>query len=322
MKDHETGPETLLQAIRYFADEDTALEYMARLRWPDGEQGCPHCGSVREHYFLTSRRIWKCKDCRKQFSIKVGTIFEDSPIKLSKWLPAVWMLANCKNGISSYELARALGVTQKTAWFMLHRIRLAMQTGSFDKMKGEVEADETYIGGLARNMHKDRRERVVKSGGRGPSGKTAVMGLLERHGPQGSRVRAKVIKSLDRYSLQGEVHRHVEYESTVHTDAFSGYKGLHHDFVHKVIDHAEAYARGSVHTNGMENFWSLVKRALHGTYVSVEPFHLFRYLDEQTYRFNNRKADDGGRFRKLLRDGLARRLTYAELTGKRGLQPA
>lgn len=310
------APTSLLEAVRYFADEDFARDYVASLRWPEGEQVCPRCGSIDEHYFLKTRKLWKCRDCQKQFSIKKGTIFEDSPLPLSKWLPAMWMLANCKNGISSYELARALDVTQKTAWFMLHRIRLAMQADSFQKMKGEVEADETYIGGLARNMHFEKRERVVKAGGRGQSGKTAVMGLLERHSEKGSQVRAKVVKKLDKDGLQGPVYRHVEYESTVYTDAFAGYKGLHWDFVHKVIDHAEAYARGIVHTNGLENFWSLLKRSIKGTYVSIAPFHLFRYLDEQTFRFNERKDTDQGRFEKLVSLIVGKRVEYAALTGQ------
>ena len=311
MVDKTAGPETLIQAVRFFADEGVAREYMATLRWPDGKPGCPHCGTVDDHYFLKARRIWKCKDCRKQFSIKVGTIFEDSPIKLGKWLPAVWMLANCKNGISSYELARAIGVTQKTAWFMLQRIRLAMRAGSFDKMKGEVGVDETYIGGKARNMHQARRERVG-----GPHmGKVAVMGLLERHGPDGSRVRAGVVPRVRKRNLQVPVWENVEAGTEVFSDSLPSYRGLAKDYVHKVINHAESYAKGKIHTNGLENFWSLLKRAVRGTYVSVEPFHLFRYIDEQTYRFNNRKTNDGERFRRLLRDGLNRRLTYAQLTG-------
>ena len=157
MKDSNGTPETLLEAIRFFSDPDIALAFMAGLRWPDGAI-CQRCGSTMV-YFLKTRKVWKCRECKKQFSIKVGTIFEDSPIGLDKWLPAMWMLANCKNGISSYELGRALGVTQKTAWFMLHRIRLAMQTESFQKMEGEVEVDETFIGGKARFMHKESREK-------------------------------------------------------------------------------------------------------------------------------------------------------------------
>jgi transposase-like protein len=313
MSPRPKAPATLIEAVRYFADEDVALNFLADVRWPTGEQTCPHCGSVAEHYFLNSQRRWKCKDCRKQFSIKVGTIFEDSPIKLNKWLPAVWLLANCKNGISSYELARALGVTQKSAWFMLHRVRLAMQSGSFEKIDGEVEVDETFIGGKARFMHKDKRERVIK--GTGPMSKVAVMGLLERNAPEGSQVRTRVVETTRKHELQGQVREHVEPGAFVYSDALPSYTGLDADYVHKVIDHAQKYAEGTVHTNGLENFWSLLKRAVKGTYVSVEPFHLFRYLDEQSYRFNQRMDTDGGRFLNVLRSIVGKRLTYTELTG-------
>lgn len=286
-----TAPATLLEAIQYFSDPQVCLDFMVGLRWPDGVVVCPTCGS-REVGFLASRNLFQCriKHAKRQFSIKVGTIFEDSPIGLEKWLPALWMIANDKNGISSYELHRALGVTQKTAWFMLHRIRLAMQTESFDKMSGEVEVDETFIGGAARFMHKDKRAEKIT--GRGMVGKTAVLGLLERHGPDGhSRVRAGTVKGRTRKVLDPIVREHVETGSEVMTDALKSYAALQDEYIHEVIDHAEAYARGKVHTNGIENFWSLLKRALKGTYVSVEPFHLFRYVDEQAFRFNARKKN-------------------------------
>lgn len=309
------APETLLEAVRFFADEDVALAFVADLRWPDGEQDCPKCGSSREHYFLKTRRLWKCKDCSKQFSIKLGTIFEDSPISLSKWLPAMWLLANCKNGISSYELARALGVTQKSAWFMLHRIRLAMQSDDFTMLDGEVEVDETYIGGKARFMHKEKRERVIK--GTGPMNKVAVMGLLARHGNEGdSFVRTRILDNVRKHHIQEHVRTNVEEGSEVYTDALRSYIGLRDGFAHKVIDHAERYVEGKVHTNGLENFWSLVKRAVHGTYISIEPFHVFRYLDEQAFRFNTRKDTDQGRFMGVLASILDKRLTYSELTGE------
>lgn len=309
-------PTTLLGAIRYFSDPDVALTFLAGLRWPEGPI-CPACGK-REHSFLKTRRLWKCKACKKQFSVKVGTIFEDSPIGLDKWLPALWMLANSKNGISSYELARGLGVTQKTAWFMLHRVRLAMQSKTFARFKGEIEVDETYIGGRARFMHKQVRARKIK--GTGGMGKAAVMGLLERHGPgKHSRIRTTVLGPVSRGEMQAIVEHHVEQGSTVHTDATQLYNGLKARFVHNVIDHAEAYAKGNVHTNGLENFWSLLKRAIKGTYTNVEPFHLFRYLDEQVYRFNNRKTKDVARFIDTVRGIVGRRLTYSGLTGQAAL---
>jgi len=309
-------PKTLTQAVRYFSNPDVCLAYLVPVRWPAGVVTCPICGRS-DARFLASRRVWQCKAVHhhRQFSVKVGTIFEDSPLGLDKWLPAVWMIANCKNGISSYEVARALGVTQKTAWFMLHRIRLAMQMGTFQKMSGRVEADETFIGGKARFMHKDRR--AVRITGTGGKDKTAVMGLLERHSAdKASRVKAHVVPTRRKRALQAEVRQHVEAGSEVFTDALPSYDGLAAEYVHKVIDHAECYVKGNVHTNGMENFWSLLKRAIKGTYVSVEPFHLFRYLDEEAFRFNERtdKHGDAGRFVTVLRGIIGRRLTFASLT--------
>lgn len=308
-------PTTLLEAIRYFSDPDTALEFMATLRWPDGVVVCPNCGSD-EVRFIGTRRLWECKSkhAKRQFSIKVGTIFEDSPLGLDKWLPCVWMIANDKNGVSSAEMARSLGVTQKSAWFMLHRVRLAMQTGTFRRMSGEVEVDETFIGGKSRFMHKEVRARKIT--GTGGSGKAAVMGLLERHGPDGhSVVRAKVVANTRRKTLSPEVRQHVVEGSNVYTDALASYRDLGNTYAHEMIDHAESYVRGKVHTNGIENFWSLLKRSIKGTYVSVEPFHLFRYLDEQAFRYNARKTNDAGRFVRVMADIIGKRLTYAELIG-------
>jgi transposase-like protein len=308
--------------MRYFSDPDVCLSFLAGLRWPEGVT-CPRCGSDKNS-FLTSRHIWKCKGCKKQFSVKLGTIFEDSPIGLDKWLPAIWLLVNAKNGISSYELARALGVTQKTAWFMLHRIRLAMQTKTFNKFKGDVEVDESFIGGLARFMHKGPRKTANQ---RAPvPSKTAVMGLLERHGhdpldKSASQVRAVVVRTTRRGDLWAKVHEHVEPGAEVFTDAHPSYRGLEERYVHKVIDHAECYAKGKVHTNGLENFWSLLKRGIKGTYVAVEPFHLFRYLDEQVFRYNNRKTKDVARFVSAVGQIIGKRLTYADLVGSGLRQP-
>ena len=304
-------PQTLLAAIRYFSDADVCLDFMVSLRWPDGKVKCPTCGSDQVT-FMASRRLWQCKaqHPKRQFSVKVGTIFEDSPIGLDKWFAVIWMLANDKNGISSYEVARSVGVTQKTAWFMLDRIRLAMQTGTFNKLSGTVEVDETFIGGKSRFMHKDKRRSKIK--GTGSMGKVAVMGLLERHG----EFQYRIIPGLRKSTMAGTVRAAVEPGSNVYTDAFKSYNPLAQDYVHKVIDHAEKYAEDQVHTNGLENFWSLLKRAINGTYVSIEPFHLFRYLDEQAFRFNNREMNDGQRFAKVARSVFGKRLTYSELTGK------
>ncbi len=305
MRKEAQEPQTLIEAIRYFSDPETCHDFVVGLRWPNGV-ACVHCGT-KNVGFIKTRQRFQCKGCRRQFSVKVGTIFEDSPIPLDKWLAAFWMIANAKNGISSYEIHRAIGVSQKSAWYVLHRIRLAMQTGTFRKLSGEVEADETYIGGKARNMHPGKR----KAKGRGAVGKAIVMGLLERHG----EVRTKVIPNSKKRTVQKEVRENVEVGSEVFTDALSSYDGLASEFAHDVINHAECYAKGKVHTNGLENFWSLLKRGIKGTYVSVEPFHLFRYLDEQAFRFNTRKRSDWDRFQTALRQIVQGRLTYASLTG-------
>lgn len=299
-------PRTLQQAIIYFADADNCMNFLTQMRWPNGVE-CPICES-KELSYLSTRRIWKCKACKKQFSIKVGSIMEDSPIGLDKWLAGIWLIANAKNGISSYEIHRGLGITQKSAWFLLHRIRKAMQNGSLGKLSGHVEVDETFIGGLARNRHSNKR----KHEGTGGAGKVAVMGLLERNG----EVRAHVIANTRMDTLQPHVARNVEQGANVYTDAYVSYNGLESQYIHSVINHAETYVQGNVHTNGIENFWSLLKRMIRGTYVSVEPFHLFRYLDEQSFRFNTRKGTDADRFVKAAAALTGKRLTFDELIGK------
>jgi transposase-like protein len=312
MKDANEFPETLTDAVKYFADADTALHFMVSIRWPDGNAVCPCCGKSNAA-FLATRRLWKCRDCHKQFSVKVGTIFEDSALGFDKWLPAFWMIVNAKNGISSCELARALGVTQKTAWFMLHRIRLAMQNGSMEKLSGEVEVDETYIGGKARMMNSAQRgKRGRGTGAPGMVGKEIVMGILERVG----KIKLKHVANARRHTVQTEIRQNVEASSQVFTDALRSYNGLSKDYTHEAIDHAREYVRGNVHTNGLENFWSLLKRGIRGTYISVEPFHLFRYLDEQAFRFNERENTDSGRFLKGIIGIIGRRLQYAKLIGQ------
>jgi transposase-like protein len=305
-------PKSLQEAILYFSDQENCLNYLVARRpeWKDGVV-CPTCGSKKVS-FLKNQLRWQCsaRHPKRQFSVKVGTIFEDSPLGLDKWLPAMWLILNCKNGISSLEIHRALDVTQKTAWFMLHRIRLAQQGKNGGKLSGEVEIDETFIGGKARNMHKSKRARVIT--GTGGKDKVVVMGMLER----GGNVRAMVVDNRRKKELHKNIHEHVEAGAAIFTDELRSYDGLEDNFKHQVINHAVEYANGNVHTNGMENFWSLVKRQLHGTYISVEPFHLFRYIDEQAFRFNNRKMTDGDRFDIGVREIVGKRLTYAELTGK------
>jgi transposase-like protein len=305
-------PTNLLEAIRYFQDPDVANQFVASFRWPDGPE-CPACGG-KELGYIKTRRLWQCrnKECKKQFSVKVGTIFEDSPIELDKWIAAVWLIANARNGVSSHEVGRSIGVTQKTAWFMMHRIRLAMQDGTFRKFSGEVEADETYIGGKARNMHPERRARAMGNRVAGFTGKTAVLGVIERDG----EVRAEVVEETSKRWIDPKVRGYVEAGSAIFTDAHGAYSGLSDEYTHEVVDHAVTYVQGRVHTNTMENFWSLLKRGLHGTYISVQPFHLFRYIDEQVYRFNKRKARDYDRAAWLLGSVAGRRLTWDSLTGK------
>ncbi len=306
-------PKTLRECIRYFADEERAHSFMRSIRWPDGVVKCPTCGH-KDVSFISTRRIWKCSQVheKRQFSIKVGTVMEDSPISLDKWLCAFWLIANAKNGISSYELHRSLGVTQKTAWFLLHRIRLALQEGIEGKFKGIVEADETYIGAKARNMHKHRRTGVGDAG----VAKQPIQGILERgSGKKASRVVLKVVKFTRRPELCGNVREYVMPGSTVCTDSLMSYDDLERDYDRQVVDHMVSYVRGHVHTNGLENFWSLLKRSLKGTYVNVEPFHLFRYCDEQAFRFNERKDDDQGRFIKAVAGYFGKGLKYAKLIG-------
>jgi transposase-like protein len=310
-------PKTLQGAIIYFANPDTCVRYLVARRWPDGVT-CPTCGAANVAY-MPMRRVWQCKTRhpKAQFSIKVGTIFEDSPIGLDKWLLAMWMLANCKNGVSSYEIHRATGISQKSTWFMLQRIRLALQGEQGGMLSGEVEVDETFIGGKARNMHLNVKARRIH--GTGGKDKTAVIGLLER----GGKVRTKVIANRKRTLLHSEVRAHVEAGSAVYTDSLASYDGLAKDYSHMVVDHAIEYVNGRVHTNGLENFWSLLKRGIGGTYVSAEPFHLFRYLDEQTFRYNNRKnMNDSDRFDLAVRQIVGKRLTWAEVTGKVEEKPA
>ena len=306
--DNTTHPKTLLEAVRHFSDLSVCHQHLVLVKWPDGKITCPKCGG--EHVGeIKSRRMFQCKakECRKQFSAKVGTIFEDSPLGLDKWFVAVWSIANAKNGISSHELHRALGVTQKTAWFMLHRIRLAMQTGTFRKLKGEVEVDETGIGGLAGNMHKADRKRKIT--GTGFSNKVIVQGMLER----GGQVRCQVVKNNRKTTLDPNVRAHVEAGATVYTDALASYNQLKDEYQHQVIDHAVCYVMDRVHTNGIENFWSLLKRMLNGTYISVRAWHLFRYLDEEAFRFNQRKGGDASRFAEVMGGVVGKRLQYAEL---------
>lgn len=320
-------PKTLQQAIVYFADAERAFAFAVKLRWPDGVIVCPRCGAAKNS-FIKTRRLWFCYGCKKQFTVKVKTIMEDSPIALDKWMVAFWMLTNCKNGISSYELAKAIGIHQGSAWFMLQRIREVMKGRKFGNMSkiggsgSEVEADETFVGGKVKNMHRSRRVRFASEEGYvgATTGKTIVHGMLDRNL---RKVRATVVPNVTREALQNEIFRNVKYGSTVYTDNAVAYdNGLQRRFIHDFVDKTQAYVRARVHVNGMENFWALLKRSLRGTYVAVEPFHLSRYVDEQVFRYNTRKDDEGNkitdveRFKTVMSQVAGLRLTYADLTGK------
>jgi transposase-like protein len=312
----------LQDAITYFADVDRCIQYLAAKRWPDDVVVCPICGR-KDVAYVEARRVWQCKNRhpKAQFSIKVGTIFEDSPIALGKWLMAMWMVANCKNGVSSHEIARSVGVTQKTAWFMNHRIRLALGYDATEQFGGEsggpVEVDETFIGPDPRKMHSDKREARYRADNARP--KIPVMGMLDRELRQ---VRAKVIPNVKRETLQTEILNQISKGSTVYTDSAPGYDHLaKQEYVHETVNHVLEYVRGEIHTQGIENFWSLLKRGLKGTYVAVEPFHLDRYIGEQIFRYNNRATKDNpltdsDRFALAVSQIVGKRITYRELTGK------
>jgi transposase-like protein len=306
--------ETLQEAIVYFSNPSNCREYVVARRWPDGVV-CPRCESKKVK-FLEKYNRWQCsaRHANRQFTVKTGTIFEDSPLGLDKWLAAMWQVVNCKNGVSSYEVHRAIGVTQKTAWFMDHRIRLALQSGNLEKTGGpgnEVEVDETFIGGKARNMHLSQRKRRIT--GTGGKGKAVAFGILER----GGQVRAVAVADRQKETVQPLIKKFVQAGTALYTDEMLGYRGLQAEYAHKIVNHAVQYVDGRVHTNGLENFWSLLKRGISGTYVSVEPFHLFRYLDEQSFRYNHRKnMNDGQRFDLAVRQIIGKRLTWTKLTGK------
>jgi transposase-like protein len=326
-------PKSLQQAIVYFANPDNCIDYLAIRRWPDGKVLCPTCGSDKVK-FNPARRLWQCSThhAKRQFSIKVGTVMEDSAIGLDKWLTATWMVTNCKNGVSSYEIARDVKVTQKSAWFMLHRIRLAMQDDTVgtkfgNSGDGEVEVDEAFIGGKMSNRHKNKREHfdkvrseTVDANGIKHMGRVAVQGMLDR---DLRKVRAQVVPNVKRETLQYQILNNIEFGAKLYSDNAVAYTELSNIYAHEVVNHAREYVRGRVHTNGLENFWSLLKRGLHGTYVAVEPFHLSRYVDEQVFRYNNRSTkknpvSDADRFEMVVSQMVGKRLTFAEVTGKVG----
>lgn len=309
--DKQPIPETMLEAVRQFADPQKAHDFFVQMRWPNGV-ACPRaCGSVKVAY-MPKRRRWYCNDCKGQFTAKTGTIFEDSPIGFDKWLPAFWLLASNRNGISSHELGRALRVTQRTAWFMLARIRLAMESEGFEPLSGTVEVDETYMGGEWKN--KPKRVRKGLSPTEHWKAKTMVFGMVERKG----RVRAWTVPDKSHKTLLPKLRASIHHDATVYTDGSEIYRHINEFFLtHSSVNHSiEEYVRGNVHTNNIECFWAVLKRTIGGTYTHVHPRHLDRYLAEQVFRFDERENQDGPRFAKATRGAEGRRLTYKALTAK------
>lgn len=306
-------PKTLLEAVRQFSSPQVAHDYFVALRWPNGI-ACPRmgCGSA-DVARIKNRNAWRCRDCARQFSAKVGTIFEDSPIGFDKWLPAMWLLSANRNGISSCEVARGIGVTQKTAWFMLHRIRHTMQTATFEQLSGEVEADETFVGG---KLKYSKRARRAARAGRpwDPSlNKTRVLGVVQR----GGQARAWAVPDLKKQTMLPKLQEAVRHDATLYTDGSGvlyqiGKRFSRHDWV----NHAIEYVHGNVHTNNIECFWSVLKRTIGGTYIHVNARHLDRYLAEQVYRFNERENADGPRFTKATKGADGKRLTWKALIQK------
>ncbi len=310
----EQEPKTLQEAIVYFSRPENCRNYIVARRWPDGVI-CPRCGGSMVRFSEKHNR-WQCGSHheRRQFTAKTGAIFEDSPLRLDKWLVAMWQVVNCKNGVSSYEIHPSLGVTQKTAWLMDHRIRLALRMGSLEKLSGEVEVDETFIGGKARNMHIAQRKRRIT--GTGGEYKTAVVGFAER----GGQVQTVVVDNRRKKTLQVEAKKRVQAGAALYTDELLSYEGSESNYAHKVLDHAVTYVDGAVHTNTLENLWTLLKRGISGTYVSLEPSHLFRHLDEHPYRFKNRKLTDAERFSAAVTGIVGKHVTFEELIGKISLE--
>jgi len=307
-------PETMVQAVRQFANPRVAHDFFVQMRWPNGV-ACPRlgCGSANVSYLGPKYRRWYCPECKRQFTAKTRTIFEDSPIGFDKWLPAFWLIASNRNGISSCEIARGLGVTQKTAWFMLHRIREAMQADDSSPLTGTVEVDEAYIGGKWHN----KSLRARKALGRKAfmrDGKTAVLGMVQRKG----KVRAWAVADTTHKTVLPKLRDSIHHDATLYTDESMLYKHVNEFFLHHAsVNHSiEEYVRGNVHTNSIESFWAVLKRTIGGTYTHVAPEHLDRYLAEQIFRFDERENDDGPRFVKATKGADGKRLTYKALVAK------
>ncbi|MBI5034517.1 MAG: IS1595 family transposase [Chloroflexi bacterium] len=311
---------TLSKIAKLYSDEEAAYLHLESIRWSNGVV-CPHCGSVNHSYLLNPqngeritrtgtksyRRVWKCGECREQFSVLVGTVMEDSRIPLSKWLLAFHEMSADKNGISSHELARKLDITQKSAWHLAHRIRYASERPPLsDKLQGTVEADETYFGGKAKNMHKAKREREIQ--GRGTVGKTAVLAVVER----GGEVRSQVVENVNDATVRPILKANVDPQAILNTDTSPVYNQVGKEFAkHETVDHGkEEYVRGTAHINTAEGHFSQLKRSIDGTHHHVSAKHLDRYLAEFDYRYTTRKQEDGLRTEELIKRAVGKRLTY------------
>lgn len=308
MKQNETVRLNSLQdAIIYFSDKDRAFEFAKNLRWKDGIVRCPFCNSSN-HWFMSSYKKWKCKNCRKQFTIKNNTFMHDSHISIDKWMCAIWIMTTFRGGISSYELGRALKISQSSAWFLSHRIRNLLSELNPELLSGVIEADETFVGGKLKNKHYKQRKHIK---GRGAVGKTIVFGVRQRKG----KCIAKVIPNTQEQTLCSEIVKIIKKGSNVYTDSFPAYNNLSVDYQHSSVDHSNGeYVCGDVHTNGIENIWSQLKHKVRSTHRGrISKKHLQRYIDELLFRLNNRGIDDWSRFETILRKINSKSLTYNEL---------
>jgi transposase-like protein len=296
--------DSLIQLFEAFPDEQSAIDHLRAIRWKNGAF-CPYCGSTRVMHF-SDKRTHKCSDCRQRFSIKVGTIFEDTKLSLRKWFAAIWLITSHKKGIASTQLAKDLKITQKSAWFVLHRLRYAAKTKSFARpLAGEVEIDESVFGGKEGNKHVTKRNpKNINT-----VGKTVVMGMVERQG----EARAFVVPNLKAKTLKGEIAKNVAWGTTVMTDELHSYKGLPAHYKHQSVTHSHAkYVDGNVHVNTVEGMWSLFKRQYHGTHHWISAKHMNAYLGEMCYRWNRREMGEGERVNALLAQ-VEGRLTYKAL---------
>lgn len=297
---------SLLALMKQFDSEEKCVAHLASIRWPDGAV-CPICQHGERVNFIKARNVFWCGNCKKQFSVRVGTIFEESRLPLNKWFAAIWLATSHKKGISSVQLAKDIGVTQKTAWHMLNRMREAMKgMGEGGNLFGVVEIDETYHGGKEKNKHAHKRLKA----GRGAVGKAPVLGMLER----GGMAKAFKVQTVDGAMIDVMVRQHVVCGSHLMTDEHAAYRVLDNDYVRQAVSHGRGeYVRGTAHTNTIEGFWSIFKRGVMGIYHHVSDKHLQRYLDEFAARYNTRDQREGDRFDGFLAASIGRRLTYQEL---------